>query len=121
MARSEEELLEHSRIGRSRFLAALGGALFTLATDVLSPTAARATHLGDICWGSDYGRCSCCSGGDCCDQYCFQHCTCTHVHCPSGYNCWRTCSHGTLYRCCEWHTVGQGTGTCYCRGVLGSC
>ncbi len=111
--------LSESRLARSRFLTLLGGGLVGLAVRVFTPEAARANHNPppSPCFG--YGKCHCCSGGDCCTSTCFWHSD--HIHgCPSGFQCWRTCSGGTLYRCCDWHS-GDGSGLCICRQNLGSC
>lgn len=102
-----------SRLGRNRFLAAAGGALFGLAATM----SGKAEPAWAACGSSSpcvvYGLCCCCSGTVCCQSNCVRE-----EHQCGANGCWTTCNGaGNLFQCCDWLSNNY----CICRTVIGSC
>jgi hypothetical protein len=105
------------RLGRSRFLAVLGGGLVAGATKLAVATSPASAHhypWPSPCYG--YGLCHCCSGSSCCDGNCYYN----HWDgCPGGGQCWTSsvpvgggCY--DLYYCCD-YSVSPSHNHCICR------
>jgi hypothetical protein len=124
MVDPDGSLFDKVHFGRNRFLRAAGAALFGLAVRTALPRQIHAHHEAPSfpCWG--YHNCNCCSGTTCCTGF-----GCGYwqsLGCPTGQQCWYTCTGGgQLFRCCDWREkLPNGSwdpNPCICSSWVGSC
>jgi hypothetical protein len=116
--------LKSARFGRSRFLAKAGAGLTAAAGALWFPE--RASAVCPLLGCFAYDMCPSCSGSKCVTAGCYSG----FFGCPSGHQCWTTCTGanpGRLYQCCDWGLSGfHGACTntnnrCICRAYLGQC
>lgn len=109
-----------SLLGRSTFLGNVGKVLFGAAVATLLPNPTRAwAPCGDSspCWGFPL-----CCGGCCGNNQCHSACNVGWLGCPSGGQCWFTCSAGGKYiKCCDCRGPNEGNQNCICRFNVGTC
>jgi len=114
----EDRYLAQVPFGRNRFLRALGVALFSLATRLVTPEIAHASHNTNVypCFG--YGLCHSCNGGTCNCCGCYYP---PYLDCPSGGQCWYSCHATThqVFRCCDWNVPGDNP--CLCKQYAYCC
>lgn len=104
-------------LGRSRTLAIVGGALFSLILEATAPKIARASHLPIPypCYG--FKQCHCCDiNGACCES----GCVALSGSCLSPGQCWYTCDCQNTYQCCDF-TGGANTSPCICSKIVSTC
>lgn len=109
-----------SRLGRSRFLKLAGVGLFGAAVTVLLPNPPRAMGACGPEPLPCYGYPQCCSG--CClPNKCDPHCNQGWLGCPTGEQCWYTCSAGgIMIKCCDCSECSSCE-RCICRFNVGTC
>ena len=105
-------------LGRNRFLKLAGAGLFGAAVTTFLPNPEEA--LGGCgssapCFGYEL-----CCAGCCLPNRCDDHCNAGWLGCPTGEQCWYTCSAGgKLIKCCDCRC--NGCQPCICRYNVGTC
>lgn len=115
----DEKALSGVRLGRNRFLAALGGVVFGATGALFGRTELAWGLCGDVspCYG--FQKCCCCSGTACCQAGCKKP---SIVTCGSPWSpwCWNHCTtNGFRITCCDW--VNGNNLYCICREKTGTC
>lgn len=109
-----EKGLTGVRFGRSRLLAASGGALFGAAVGLFGKTGQAWALCGSASPCGPSSKCCCCSGTFCCQGGCHER----HNEC-NGFSdrCWNVCAPNNRITCCDWWTGNNEP--CICREATG--